>query len=46
MKNNTDIRFESFMAKIAAKEKTGIRLPLKERDANQHIEKLKQLLEK
>ena len=46
MKNNTDIRFKSFIAKIAEKGKTGIRLPLKERDANQYIENLKNLLEK
>jgi hypothetical protein len=46
MKNNTDIRFEAFMQKAAVKGKTGIRLPLKEKDAEHHIAMLKTLLAK
>ena len=42
----TNIRFEAFIQKIAAKGKSGIKFPIKEKDANEHVEYLKQLLEK
>jgi len=38
--------FEVFLRKIADKGKTGIRLPMKEKDAQKQIEGLKQLFEK
>jgi len=44
--NNIDIRFEAFLLKLNAKGKFGIKLPMKEKDAQKEIQMLRQLLEK
>jgi len=46
MENDSDIRFEALMNKLDANGKYGIKLPIKEKEAQSCIGMLRQLLEK